>query len=156
MKMDTKTHAHCHHPRGLTGDALSDAIQQVEAECTAKNLRLTKTRKRVLEVILSANGPAKAYDILAAYSTPQPKPPTVYRALQFLVAEGFVHRIEQLNAFVPCRVDCHDMAAFLICDTCEHVEEYAAPKPNIDTGFVVRQWSVEGIGTCATCLENAG
>ncbi len=137
----------------LEGADLRQALRDIEADCKARKLRLTVSRRRVLEVLLASEGPLKAYDIIEQYDTPKPKPPTVYRALQFLVDEGLAHRIEQINAYVPCRVSDHGMAAFLICDTCHHVEEYAAPRPNLDKGnFQVSQWVIEGVGTCGACL----
>ncbi len=83
--------------------------------------RLTAPRRRVLELLLQAGQPVKAYDLIASFAVegPPAKPPTVYRALDFLEKQGFAHRIESLNSYVACRkeADGH-AAAFLICDCC--------------------------------------
>jgi Fur family transcriptional regulator, zinc uptake regulator len=79
-------------------------IRQVERHCKEQGLRLTPTRRRVLEMVLAADGPVKAYDLLDQLKAEQPgaAPPTVYRALEFLLENHFIHRLETLNAFVSC------------------------------------------------------
>ena len=81
----------------------------------------------MLELLLQANAPLKAYDLIAAFGRDgqSAKPPTVYRALEFLERLGFAHRIESLNAYVPCRLEGGHSAAFLICDCCGEAEEIA-------------------------------
>ena len=112
----------CHHADGahpgLRGQALSRALNLAESRCEESQERLTPPRRRVLELLLGANAPLKAYDLIAAYGSAgaPAKPPTVYRALEFLERLGFAHRIESLNAYVPCRLDgAPHSAAFLIC-----------------------------------------
>ena len=100
---------------------LATALGQAEARCAQTQERLTTPRRRVLELLLQAGQPVKAYDLISTYAVdgPPAKPPTVYRALDFLEKQGFAHRIESLNAYVACRkeADGH-AAAFLICDCC--------------------------------------
>src|ERR1700712_127338 len=90
-------------------------------------------------------------------------PPTVYRALGFLVEQGFVHRIDSLNAFVACfdAERTHD-AGFLICESCKTVEEIAAPalsaavRGSVATrGFQPKRAVVEISGLCAACAGKA-
>ena len=75
---------------------------------------------------LTAGQPVKAYDLIAGFAggPSTAKPPTVYRALDFLEKQGFAHRIESLNSYVACRkeADGH-AAAFLICDCCGATRE---------------------------------
>ena len=96
---------HVHH--GLKGPALARALTASEARCGATGERLTAPRRRVLELLLAADAPMKAYDLIAAFGDrgEPAKPPTVYRALEFLERLGFAHRIESLNSYVPCRIE---------------------------------------------------
>ena len=153
----------CHHPDGahpgLRGAALQRALEGAETRCEAHQERLTAPRRRVLQLLLEANAPLKAYDLIATYGgTGAPaKPPTVYRALEFLERQGFAHRIESLNAYVPCRLapEPHS-AAFLICDCCGEAAEF---EPDLGaqlaaaeaTGYAVRAITIEARGLCAAC-----
>jgi len=95
---------------------------------------------------------------------PRPAPITVYRALDFLMANGLVHRIESRNAYLACAHD-HDPAslvAFLICERCGSVGEIpAAPVAQSlsaaarASGFVPKLSVVEITGTCAHCQKAA-
>ncbi|RFF26323.1 MULTISPECIES: Fur family transcriptional regulator [unclassified Wenzhouxiangella] len=104
----------------------SQVIREVEQRCRQRGLRLTPTRRRVLELVLSAEGPVKAYDLLDQLKAEQPNaaPPTIYRALEFLLENHFIHRLESLNAFVSCfhPAESHQ-GQFLICDECQTVTE---------------------------------
>ena len=120
--------------------------------------RLTAPRRRVLELLLKADAPLKAYDLIAAFGTDggSAKPPTVYRALEFLERLGFAHRIESLNAYVPCRLEGGHAAAFLICDCCGEAEEFAPDfaaqlSAAEAAGYTVRQVTLEARGLCAAC-----
>lgn len=104
----------------------SQVVREVESHCRQRGLRLTPTRKRVLEMVLAADGPVKAYDLLDELKSEQPgaAPPTVYRALDFLLDNQFIHRLESLNAFVSCfHPDEKHHGQFLICERCEGVAE---------------------------------
>ena len=154
----------CHHPDGahpgLHGLALQRALGVAESRCQENQERLTPPRRRVLELLLGADGPLKAYDLIAAFGAGTPaKPPTVYRALEFLERLGFAHRIESLNAYVPCRLpDAAHSAAFLICDCCGAAEEF---EPDFSAqlaaaqarGYAVRAVSLEARGLCPACRE---
>ena len=151
---------HEHH--GLHGMALARALDSAEARCSGSQERLTAPRRRVLEMLLAADAPQKAYDLIAAYgeSGEPAKPPTVYRALEFLERLGFAHRIESLNAYVPCRIEGGHVAAFLICDCCGEAAEF---QPDLSTelqsmataGYEVRTVTLEARGLCAGCRKAA-
>src|SRR3546814_13298582 len=86
-------HSHCVHT----------ALSEADAICARQGLRLTALRKRVLELVWQSHRPLGAYDILAVLSEQDGRraaPPTVYRALAFLLENGLVHRIASLNAFI--------------------------------------------------------
>jgi Fur family transcriptional regulator, zinc uptake regulator len=148
------------HP-GLKGPALKRALGAAESRCADTQERLTPPRRRVLELLLEADAPLKAYDLIAAFGAAgEPaKPPTVYRALEFLERLGFAHRIESLNAYVPCRLEgAGHQAAFLICDCCGAAEEF---EPDLSpalaaaraAGYDARSVTLEARGRCPACRE---
>lgn len=135
-------------------------IAEAEQRCTAAGETLTPLRKRVLELLLDQPGPAKAYDLLPLIDTEkQAKPPTVYRALDFLVRLGLAHRIESMNAFVACDVGaCERSTIFLICEKCGSAEEFDAGHALVDLadaakkdGFAIHRTMIEASGVCAAC-----
>lgn len=130
-----------------------------ERRCAQASERLTAPRRRVLELLLQADQPLKAYDLIAAYGEggEPAKPPTVYRALDFLERLGFTHRIKSLNAYVPCRLagDSH-RAAFLICDCCgaaaEFEPDFTAQLTAAEAaGYAVDSITLEARGLCPAC-----
>jgi len=150
---------HDHH--GLHGSSLAHALAAAEDRCALTQDRLTAPRRRVLELLLAADAPLKAYDLIAKYgeSGEPAKPPTVYRALEFLERLGFAHRIESLNAYVPCRIQGGHVAAFLICDCCGEAAEFEPDfGPQIAAasaaGYEVRQVTLEARGLCSGCREH--
>jgi Fur family zinc uptake transcriptional regulator len=145
---------------------VSHALAEAESICTRQGLRLTALRKRVLELVWQSHKPLGAYDILAVLSDQDGRraaPPTVYRALDFLLENGLVHRIASLNAFVGCSHPAHThQGQFLICRSCHAAIEleHAAISEAIvggaqSVGFVVEGQTVEVLGLCAGCQEAA-
>jgi len=144
-------------------DRAASVLARAEALCRERGVRLTPQRRRVLEILVASDRPLGAYEILAALSGPQGKaaPPTVYRALEFLLEQGLVHRLETLHAFVGCNHPDHPHSSqFLICAECGEVQELedAAVAQTLgsaaaETGFQARRPVVEVIGTCAGCLH---
>jgi Fur family zinc uptake transcriptional regulator len=156
-------HHHAEHEHhGLAEPALSRALTEAEQRCAESQDRLTAPRRRVLELLLKADAPQKAYDLIAAFGDhgEPAKPPTVYRALEFLERRGFAHRIESLNAYVPCRIEGTHVAAFLICDCCGEAAEFDPDlSPQVAaaeaTGYAVRAVTLEARGLCAGCRDGA-
>lgn len=140
-------------------------IAEAEAVCTRAGESLTPLRRRVLELLLDRPGPAKAYDLLHLLDTDtnQAKPPTIYRALDFLVRMGLAHRIESLNAFMACDVGaCARSTIFLICEQCGGAEEFDAGHALVDLseaakqdGFAIKRTMIEASGLCAACQKAA-
>ena len=107
-----------------------------------------------------------AYDILEVLNADGlgSQPPVAYRALEFLVANGFAHKIERLNAFVACGHPDGDCApAFLICRSCEKVAEAQASPADgalgasaAAAGFVIERAVVEAVGLCPVCQSSSG
>jgi len=152
---DAQEHGHDHDV------CIQDALDTAVDICNERGIRLTFLRKRVLELVWQAHKPIGAYTILSQLSTDgrQVAPPTVYRALDFLMEEGFVHRLTSLNAFIGCSEPGHSAhGQFLICTECsevtemqdmgviESIEACAAEK-----GFNVQGQIVEVIGICPMC-----
>ena len=109
------------------GRCTADAIAHAEQVCARRAQKFTPIRRQVLQALLSSHRPLGAYEVIdeLAKSMPRPAPITVYRALDFLMENGLVHRIESRNAYLACAHD-HDatsMVAFLICDHCGSVGE---------------------------------
>lgn len=154
---------HQHDEHGVTGEALARDLSAARALCLARGERLTASRERVLELLLRSGAPAKAYDLMADFAPGQPaaKPPTVYRALEFLEKQGLVHRIQSLGAFVACRREGGHEAAFLICDCCGSAREIdpgAGRQVESEAkkdGFSVSSVILEAHGLCAGCRDAA-
>ena len=143
---------------------VSQALAEAESICTRQGLRLTALRKRVLELVWQSHKPLGAYDILAVLSEEDGRraaPPTVYRALDFLLEHGLVHRIASLNAFVGCNQPEHaHQGQFLICRQCHaaiELEQAAISQAIVAAaaavGFSVDSQTVEVVGLCAGCRE---
>ena len=141
---------------------IHDAMAAAEAVCMSRSLRLTKIRKRVLELIWAGHEPATAYQLLKKLRTEKEnaEPPTVYRALDFLLENNLVHRIESLNAFIGCDHPERDHASqFMICSNCNQVAELVDPltinnavsKEARKIGFKVLNQTIEIMGLCAAC-----
>src|ERR1700749_3160914 len=128
------THSHEH---GLSGGKLRATLSAIEARLSAAEQRLTAPPGRVLKLMLEAGQPVKAYDLMAAFGQGEEgpaKPPTVYRALDFLERQGLVHRVQILTAYGVCHIEQGHDAAFLICDCCGATEEVEPGKVEQLTG----------------------
>ena len=131
------------------------ALAAAEATCTQHSVQLTPIRRRVLEILLENHAAMGAYDVLARLDAEGlgSKPPVAYRALTFLIEQGFVHRIERLNAFIACAHPgaTHD-PAFMICRVCGNVAEAQADtamyKTAAESCFRVELTVIESEGLC--------
>ncbi len=155
---------HCAHTpaRGLEPREVDRAMVKAETQCKLRGERWTASRARVFQLLLGAGAPMKAYDLMAAFADGgvPAKPPTVYRALEFLEQSGLVHRITGINAFIAC--DAHEAghtAAFLICDCCGSAEEFdprteAVKAVAVEHGFTVSSVTLEVRGRCRWCATS--
>lgn len=156
--------SHHHSDARNSAASVSEALTLVEGRFVADGERMTAPRRRVLELLLTAAEPVKAYDLIARYGVDgqAAKPPTVYRALEFLERQGVVHRIASISAYVACTADtgCEAQshaAAFLICDCCGATAEVSVV--NMDAvalaaqkaGYTIERTTIEGHGRCAAC-----
>ncbi len=153
-------HEHCAHPELHTHDA-ADFVRAVKQACVDRGLNLTPIRAEALRHVAEAGKPIKAYDLLERMrgGPGASAPPTVYRALDFLLEHGFIHRLVSINAFLACH---HPLAShvvpMLICKVCESAQELedeslahglsALAKAN---GFSPTASYLEVLGTCRHC-----
>jgi Fur family zinc uptake transcriptional regulator len=137
------------------------AISTAEELCLNRGVQLTPIRHKVLELIWNSHKAVKAYDLLDLIrpTNDSAKPATVYRALDFLLEQGLIHRVESLNAFVGCKSSGtrHDQL-LLICTACHNVEERAAPEVFVALAnemrsavFVSQRKTLEIHGLCSRC-----
>lgn len=145
-----------------TATDIASRMDAATERCAQDGVRFTDLRRQVLTFVLEADGPITAYALLDLLRGTRwnAAPPTVYRALEFLLQRGLVHRVERLNAYVGCdEGDAHGHAAqFLICRTCGAVDEVddhavsaALDQAAAAKGFTPGHATVEVEGTCADC-----
>jgi Fur family zinc uptake transcriptional regulator len=170
-----------------TQTALDATLDRAAAACARRGAQLTDLRRQVLRLVLEAGQPLGAYALLDRLKATRAgaAPPTVYRALDFLLEQGLIHKVERLNAFIGCvegppdhdhaqgGVHDHDHGAggrqgighphqFLICRICGATLEIAdaavvaALRDAVArAGFVMERSTVEVEGRCATCAAAA-
>lgn len=149
----TGSHNHDH--------CIENAISRAQAVCEAKGVRLTPVRRRVLELIWQNHKPTGAYELLPQLADAgfNSAPPTVYRALDFLLEMGLVHRISSLNAFIGCdHPGGQHPTGFFICSECgnatelpvDHLNRFSAEFEQA-LGVRVESGSYELSGCCRQC-----
>lgn len=148
-------HASCVH----------DALSEADTHCAENGLRFTPVRRHALDLLLQEHRALGAYEVLdglreAGFGS---QPPVAYRALEFLVEQGFAHKIEHLNAFIACaHPGARHTPAFMICRGCNAVAEaQSAPvraalgEAAGAVGFTIERTVVEAVGLCPACAEAA-
>ncbi len=148
---------HDHEP------CIRDAREAAEALARDRGLRFTPLRWQVFEIVLASHRPIGAYDILneLARSADRRKfaPPTVYRALDFLMGLGLVHRIGTLSAYAACfATERRHHMYFLLCKACGCAAEIedgalktALSRAAEAAGFAAERETVEISGLCRDC-----
>ncbi len=144
-------------------------LDRAAAICERRGANLTELRRHVLGLVLDAASPTGAYELLDRLRQTRrgAAPPTVYRALDFLLEQGLIHRVERLSAFVGCVAGCtadpdgesHTHAAqFLICRNCGRVVEMqdhhvsaVLARAARGAGFSISNATIEAEGLCSTC-----
>jgi Fur family zinc uptake transcriptional regulator len=139
------------------------ALDRAATVCDRHGVRLTEIRRQVLELVWRRHEPIGAYDLLDELKATHRRaaPPTIYRALDFLMAQGLVHRIESLNAYVGCdQPDERHAGQFLICTRCGAIGEMndagiaeAVASRAAAQGFQAERQTIEVRGTCADCAS---
>ena len=144
-------------------DCVEKGMAVAEVHCAQKGLRFTSVRQKALEILLQEHRALGAYEVLdrlkeAGFGS---QPPVAYRALDFLVENGFAHKIEKLNAFIACaNPGTTHSPAFMICRECDSVAEThliparaALGDVAKAAGFVIEKAVVEAEGLCPTCVD---
>lgn len=141
---------------------ISAALSRATTLCEARKARLTPARRQVLQLIWKSHQPLGAYRILELMAEQNGKrvlPPTVYRALDFLLEMGLIHRISSLNAYIGCPFpgNKHN-EIFLICRQCGSAAECSAEtltnaisSTAKRANFLPESQSVEIVGLCPQC-----
>ena len=145
---------------------ISNGLDMVASQCRAAGLKFTPVRRRVLEMLLAEHRAHGAYEILDNLRAEGlgSQPPVSYRALEFLVKNGFAHKIERLNAFIACAHLAENHApVFLICRACDSIAEIYTDlargvlgRAAKTVGFQIERTAVEVEGICTTCQEGDG
>ncbi|UUX49750.1 transcriptional repressor [Nisaea acidiphila] len=154
------------------GQCLDDALSAAERLCAERGVRITPARRRVLELVWQRHAPIGAYDILSEMQKDADRegktsakiaPPTVYRALEFLMEQGLVHKVESQNAYIGCsHPEAGHDCGFLICRECGAALEIEDEKLStlLKTmasrhGFTAEESTVEIKGICPACKAGA-
>ncbi len=146
--------------------SIDDTLDKARHDCQKNGVRLTPKREKVLKVLLQADQPISAYEVVdlfkEAFSENLPAM-SAYRILTFLLDNGFVHKLETTNQFLPCRHICcehqHEPPQFLICDQCHTVKELSISQQAMNelnngieqSGFILVRKQLELHGLCQSC-----
>ncbi len=144
---------------------IDSALAQARAVCAEQGGRLTPQRQQILELVWEEHKPVGAYTLLERLREQGRKaaPPTVYRALEFLLEQGLIHRIESLNAYTGCTAPgTPHHGQFLVCSRCRQVVEVDVQGINqqLDQsarsmGFEIERQTVEISGLCTDCRSTS-
>ena len=160
-KCTNEAHHHSKHNHQL---CYEHTMQTIEKLCAKRNIRLTPQRKTVIQLMLNADKAMSAYDLLDQLKEiePQAKPPTIYRALDFLIEQGFVHKVESINCYIisPHFDEPSHISILFICDKCQSIIEEHSPiieaqlqslaQKNM---FIIQHSVLEIHGTCQHCAN---
>jgi len=149
--------------RSPRSDPIAEQLRTAESLCAQRGRRLTPIRRKVLELLLRHGRSLKAYELLDAMRAVHPgaAPPTVYRALEFLMDEGLIHRLDAVNAWTAC----HDAAGaphdlLVVCTGCGAVAEVSDPAMSrqlaervAQTGFALATHETEIRALCPQCQQ---
>lgn len=171
-RLEIRPHRHDHgssRAECCAGHAVppAETVAAAERLCRERGLRLTDQRRAVLGALAESRKPLGAYDLIEILrgrgEGRAPAPIAIYRALDFLGENGFIHRLESLNAFIACphRHGAGEGVVFLICERCHHVEEAVGDRLNAalaalagEHDFAPRRQVIEVAGLCRTCAAH--
>lgn len=139
-------------------------VTRARAICDKNGARFTAIREKVFRLLAELDGGIGAYELLEQLKQSEPgaKPATIYRALEFLTEQGFIHKIESSNAFLLCHhFGQHHPAQLLICDQCGNVTELHSHllqeefnRQAVALGFDIKQQTIEAHGSCKRCRSS--
>ena len=152
----------CNDPDCRGDHAPAERVAMALSICRSRGVKLTKHRRQILGLLWEHGRPTGAYELIEALKQTNDRPiapPTVYRALEFLVSQGFATKIESRNAYVPCvhperRQDC----LYFLCSECGESAELADPRVEklltenaTSLGYELSRRVIEIEGTCTRC-----
>lgn len=137
-------------------------IHDIESVCKKRNVKLTNQRKIVLAIMVKTARAMSAYDLLDLLKIEEPKakPPTIYRALEFLLEQGFIHKVESSNCYIICPYFCrpNHVSILFICDNCKQILERNDAQIEDCLNLLAQQNQfqskhsiIEIHGTCSSC-----
>jgi len=151
---------HLHPP---ASDPVAARLATADALCARRGRRLTPIRRKVLELLLRHGRSLKAYELLDEMRAVHPgsAPPTVYRALDFLLAEGLIHRLDAVNAWTACQdVEGQHHDLLVVCTCCGKVAEVSDPALSrqlaervAQTGYRLAAHETELRALCPVCQQ---
>jgi Fur family zinc uptake transcriptional regulator len=145
-------------------DSAIHGLREAEKVCARRKVRLTKLRRAVLKILLVSKTPVKAYDLIELMRDKGKRltPTTIYRILDFLLYHGLAHRINALNAYVPCTGGHDEHAPLLfVCLECQQAEElvdpvlYESMRSRLSELGMTLDNSIEIQGACRKCTQTA-
>lgn len=166
------THTATHNPArrampdARDAQALSRWLDAAQAHCVHNGAQLTQQRREVLELLLQRHGSAKAYDLQEDMQNRHGRvaPTTVYRALDFLMEQRLVHKVDATNTYVVCTDAEHTHPSMmLVCTQCGEITEWhddpqfgalSAKVAAYLPGFEARGLEIKGL--CGRCAARAG
>jgi Fur family zinc uptake transcriptional regulator len=105
-------------------DTLPKLMTHLETIASMNKVRLTPIRRHVYKCLAGSPHPLGAYEILDMLNgIGASKPPTVYRALDWLLDLGVIRKISSVSKFVVLPDgQSHDPVAVLLCRECGKAE----------------------------------
>ncbi|GGA83570.1 Fur family transcriptional regulator [Neiella marina] len=148
---------------------IDKGLKSAHNKCQAAGVKLTEKRAAVLEILLAADRPLSAYEVVAIYNQnhQQPmQPMSVYRILDLFVDVELVHKLASSNKYVSCaHLNCshhHDDQFFVVCKSCGATKEITMSDTLVeqikssasDAGFKLVEPQFELSGVCSECGDN--
>ena len=145
--------------------SFDECMKHAEDVCQSKGDRLTDLRRNIFELLVKAEKPLKAYDIVEKMRDlgKRMHPTTIYRILDFLTSNGLVHRVDALNAYIACTKNHGDHPSLLfICSNCSKTAEIDDPvlcgsihENLVKLGMSYNNSCIEVKGQCEHCALKA-
>jgi Fur family zinc uptake transcriptional regulator len=150
-------------PKTVFTNTVPEYLTAAENLCMQRGVRLTNLRRAILEILLTVDNPVKAYDIIEYMRNKGQRitPATIYRTLEFFLQHGLIHRVNALNAYVPCTGN-HEEHGFLmfVCSECRETTEiddhvlHDSIRSRLDElGISLHDSCIEIQGTCRKCMQ---
>jgi Fur family zinc uptake transcriptional regulator len=148
----------------FSASEIAERVDAARRHCHARGAKLTAIRAQVYTLLMQRGGQASAYDLIADLGREEGKaigPPTVYRALEFLLDQGLISRLESRNAFVLCAHpgEDHDCLMF-VCEACGRAQEVVDDRVTRllsqdagRIGFTPKRRIIEVEGKCSACAQ---